>query len=165
MALEHTRLGRRRIHRRNVNIQIYLFNCQNPIGYLYGRSEKLTGRSFTKQCIGNGILICPLTSRGQSLLAIPAVAAGDWKRSNDPLAHFDSLHSRSRALNDAAKLVSKNVAFLQLRDGSCKGQDITLRLTVKPTMIKMEIAPAYGSACHLENDIAIVNDSRLGHLN
>lgn len=86
----------------------------------------------------------------QSILAVPALSAGDNKTVDDTLPWFERGHGWADSFDNATKLVAENVALLNLQDRAVHDVDV---------------ATAHGSASHSDDSIMILNNPGFARFN
>lgn len=113
------------------------------------RVAKDTGAGTAVHGLRGSVGVGLLALRRQLLLAEEAVSAADLEGGDIALALLDLLDAGTCLDGHTAELVAEDVALLHLNHGAVK---------------KMQIRTANGAACHLEDDIVVLQNLGHGHL-
>ena len=100
------------------------------------------------------------------------ISAGDLERHDISLSHLDALDRGAHLVDDAAELVSQDIAIVHLHNGAYKvSAPFQLCYLQRPcpklsrTMEEMQVTPADRRAGHLEDDVAVFDDFRSRDVN
>lgn len=144
--------------------------------------------------LGHGVGVGHLALRRQLLLAVKAlgekarqhgkqearmdgggggrgshISAGNLERHDISLSNLDALGPGADLVDDAAELVSQDIALVHLHDGAFKASapfhPVSRRGQASHTMEEMQVTPADCRASHLEDNVAVFDDFRLRDVN
>jgi len=90
-------------------------------------------------------VVGPIAERRQLLLAVPALATGDLKRSDDPIADLELLDGRSDAVDNSGEFMTENVPLLQPEDLS---------------MVQVQVGPTDRGRGDFKDDVGVLGDVR-----
>ena len=113
------------------------------------RISKNTSCAPAVHGLGHGVRVGHLALRRQFLLAEEALPTSNLKTSHISAPDLHPLHALPHTLHNSTELMPQNIPLLHLHHGPVQ---------------QMQVAPAHGRARDLENDVPVLDDLGLGHV-